>query len=228
MSGYHYLVLVVACLGWSFDTMDQWLYVFTKFHALRELLPASVSDGEVNKYIGYVQSALILGWATGGLFFGIVGDRLGRTRTMAITILMYAGFTGLSGLSRNWQQFAALRFLTGMGVGGEFAAGAALVAETFPDHARATALAIVQATASLGNVSAGLINMAMASMLSPEKAWRWVFAIGVIPALLVVVIFAFVTEPPRWREARAREFAGGERRHRGRLECVEHTGAAGH
>ena len=203
LTNYHYLILVVACLGWSFDTMDQWLFVFVKQHALRDLLGVGVTDVEVNRHVGYVQSCLLVGWATGGLFFGMVGDRLGRTRTMAITILMYAGFTGLSGLAQNWEQFAFLRFLTGMGVGGEFAAGAALVAETFPDHSRATALGIVQATSALGNVAAGLINLAMASYLAPERAWRWIFAIGIIPALLVFVIFMFVREPERWQTARA-------------------------
>jgi MFS family permease len=203
LTGYHYLVLVVACLGWSFDTMDQWLFVFVKQHALRDLLGPGVADAEVNRYVGYVQSCLLMGWATGGLFFGMVGDRLGRTRTMAITILMYAGFTGLSGLAQTWGQFAFLRFLTGMGVGGEFAAGAALVAETFPDHSRAAALGIVQATAAVGNITAGLINLAMVSFLAPEQAWRWIFAIGILPALLVFVIFMFIREPERWQTARA-------------------------
>ena len=229
---YHYLVLVVACLGWSFDTLDQWLYVFVKQHALRELLaisppgggwldffkglfafsaagngaariPADISIGEISRYTGYAQSALLLGWAAGGLLFGVIGDRLGRTRTMAITILMYAGFTGLSGLAQNWQQFAFLRFLTGMGVGGEFAAGAALVAESFPDHSRATALSIVQATSALGNIAASLINMTIAQYADPATAWRWVFAIGIIPALLVVIIFFFIREPDKWKQSRA-------------------------
>ena len=211
---YHFLVLVVACLGWSFDTLDQWLYVFVKQHALRELLAISppgggparaldaVAAGEISRYTGYAQSALLLGWAAGGLLFGIIGDRLGRTRTMAITILMYAGFTGLSGLARNWEQFALLRFLTGMGVGGEFAAGAALVAESFPDHSRATALSIVQATSALGNISASIINMTIAQYWDPAQAWRWVFAIGIIPALLVVIIFFFIREPEKWRQSR--------------------------
>jgi MFS family permease len=145
---------------------------------------------------------LILGWATGGLFFGVVGDRLGRTRTMALTILIYAGFTGLSGFSRNWEQFALLRFLTGLGIGGEFAAGAALVAETFPDHSRSTALSVVQASSTLGNVAAALINLGMAGRVGGE-GWRWMFAIGVIPALLVFVIFLFIKEPQRWTDARA-------------------------
>lgn len=203
LTGYHYLVLAVACLGWSFDTMDQWLFVFVKQHAIRDLLGPGAAEAEVSRYVGYAQTCMLIGWATGGLFFGMVGDRLGRTRTMAITILMYAGFTGLSGMARTWEQFAVLRVLMGMGVGGEFAAGAALVAETFPDHSRATALSIVQATSALGNVAAGLINLAITSILAPEHAWRWIFAIGAFPALLVIVILACIHEPDRWKAARA-------------------------
>ncbi len=189
LTGYHYLVLVVACLGWSFDTMDQWLFVFAKQHAIRELLGAGATTGDVIKYSNIATAALMIGWAAGGLLFGMIGDRLGRTKTMGLTILLYALFTGLSGLAWNWQSFAALRFLTGLGVGGEFAAGAALVAEAFPAHARATALGIVQATSALGNVTAALINLGFARM---EWNWRWLFGVGVLPALLVVVIFALI------------------------------------
>jgi MFS family permease len=191
-------------MGWAFDTMDQWLFVFVKEHAIRDLLGGSgVPQEEVLKYAGWVQSCMLVGWATGGLIFGIIGDRLGRTRTMAITILMYAGFTGLSGLAQNWQQFAVLRFLMGLGVGGEFAAGAALVAETFPDHSRAIALGIVQAASAFGNIAAAGVNLGMASILPPEQAWRWVFAIGILPGLLVFVIILFVKEPDKWVAANA-------------------------
>ncbi len=206
LTGYHYLVLVVACLGWSFDTMDQWLFVFAKQHAIRELLGAGATTGDVIKYSNIATAALMIGWAAGGLLFGMIGDRLGRTKTMGLTILLYALFTGLSGLAWNWQSFAALRFLTGLGVGGEFAAGAALVAEAFPAHARATALGIVQATSALGNVTAALINLGFARM---EWNWRWLFGVGVLPALLVVVIFAFIHEPEAWVQARAQHKKGG-------------------
>jgi MFS family permease len=206
LTGYHYLVLVVACLGWSFDTMDQWLFVFAKQHAIRELLaPAGTDPQLIDKnmvvyYSNIATAALMIGWATGGLLFGMVGDRLGRTKTMGLTILLYAMFTGLSGLAQDVYQFSALRFLTGLGVGGEFAAGAALVAEAFPAHARATALGIVQATSALGNVLAALINLGFASM---GWNWRWLFGVGVLPALLLVVIFAFIHEPEAWVQARA-------------------------
>lgn len=217
LTKYHYLVLVVACLGWSFDTMDQWLFVFAKQHALRELLTAQgmlggldkvAAQGIIGYYSNVATAALMIGWAVGGLFFGMIGDRLGRTKTMAATILTYAIFTGLSGLAQTWEQFALFRFLTGLGVGGEFAAGAALVAETFPSHSRATALGLVQATSAIGNVTAGLLNMGFASA---GLNWRWLFAVGIVPALLVVVIFAFIHEPDAWKESRKRVKQGHEK-----------------
>jgi MFS family permease len=187
LTGYHYLVLVMAIMGWMFDTMDQWLFVFVKQPAIRALVPGA-SEAELNSYIGIATMCMMLGWATGGLFFGIVGDRLGRTKTMAITILMYAGFTGLSGFAHNWIEFSFYRFLTGLGIGGEFAAGTALVAETFPDHARSTALALVQSMSAIGNVLSGVINITLSTMLtSVDSVWRYVFAIGVLPGLLVFI-----------------------------------------
>lgn len=208
LTWYHWLVLAVASMGWMFDTMDQWLYVMARQPALRELLGAGATDADVKSYSGLVQTCFILGWATGGFLFGIIGDRLGRTRTMAITVLMYAGFTGLSGLTRNWQEFAALRFLTGLGIGGEFAAGASLVAEVFPAHARASALGVMQACSAIGNITAGLINLTVGA--SPDWGWRWMFALGVAPAFLVFIIRMFVKEPDSWHHAKEEERLGGQ------------------
>jgi len=199
LTGYHWLVLVVASLGWLFDTMDQWLYVLARRPAIADLLGPEATDAQVAYYSGIVQSIFIIGWATGGFLFGIIGDRLGRTRTMALTILMYAGFTGLSAFAQTWEQFAILRFLVGLGVGGEFAAGAALVAETFPAHARPTALGLMQASSAIGNLMAAVIYR----FVAPELGWRWVFGIGFFPAILVFLIRLFVKEPARWEQAKA-------------------------
>lgn len=145
----------------------------------------------------------------GGLFFGMVGDRLGRTKTMALTILIYAGFTGLSGLANSAWSFTVLRFLTGLGIGGEFAAGASLVAETFPAHARATALGVVQASSALGNVLAGVIYFVIGA--NPDWGWRWVFAVGVAPVFLLFLIFMFIREPEAWRNSRDEARKGGRK-----------------
>ncbi len=210
LTGYHYLVLCIAIMGWMFDTMVQWLFVFAKQPAMRTLLPG-IPESDLNGYIGIATMCMMLGWATGGLFFGMVGDRLGRTKTMVITILMYAGFTGLSGLSQNWYQFAVLRFLTGLGIGGEFAAGAALIAETFPDHARPTALALMQSMSAIGNILSGVINLTLTSMVSSvDLVWRYVFAVGILPGFLVFFILLYIKEPQAWHDARERAKQGVE------------------
>jgi MFS family permease len=204
LTGYHWLVLTVAALGWAFDTMDQWLYVLARQPAMAELLKVAPEDPKVAFYAGIVQAIFLFGWATGGFLFGIVGDKWGRTRTMIVTILLYAGFTGLTALSQNWYQFAVCRFLVGLGVGGEFASGAALVAEVFPPHARPMALGIMQAASAIGNMTAGFINLTVGASLG----WRWVFGVGFFPALLVFVIRMFVREPERWEHARQEALVG--------------------
>ncbi|MCS7224962.1 MAG: MFS transporter [Armatimonadetes bacterium] len=206
LTSYHWLVLIVASLGWAFDTMDQWLYVLARQPALADLLGVAREDPQVRHYGGVVQSLFLFGWATGGFLFGIVGDRLGRTKTMAVTILLYALFTGASGIAQTWWEFAIYRVIAGLGVGGEFASGAALVAEVFPDHARTQALGLMQASSAIGNMGAGLINATIGA--SPHWGWRWVFAVGMLPALLVFVIRFFLKEPQRWQDAKAKERAG--------------------
>ncbi|MCS7016025.1 MAG: MFS transporter [Gemmatales bacterium] len=208
LNGYHWFVLVVAALGWLFDTMDQQLFVLVRQPALVDLLghSANPQHPEVTRYGGYATSIFILGWATGGLVFGMFGDRWGRARTMMITILMYSLFTGLSALSVGWWDFAVYRFLTGMGVGGEFAAGVALVAEVMPARARPFALGLLQALSAVGNMLAAVIYRLIFG-LAPEEglagltAWRLVFLVGILPALLVVVIRWRLREPESWLRA---------------------------
>jgi MFS family permease len=203
MSGYHWWVLAVATLGWLFDSMDQRLFVLARTPALRELLPGA-GDAEISRLAGWATSVFILGWATGGLVFGLVGDRWGRTRTLKITILLYSLFTGLSALARSWWDFAAYRFLCGMGIGGEFAAGVALVAETVPPRARPHCLGLLQGLAALGQVSGSLVSLAVGPQeeIAGVAGWRLLFLAGVLPALLVVVIRLGLREPEGWLQAR--------------------------
>ena len=117
----------------------------------------------------YATSIFIAGWAAGGLFFGMLGDRIGRAKTMVITVLMYSLFTGLSSFSRTPWDFAVYRFLTGLGVGGEFAVGVALVAEVMPGAARPYALALLQALSGIGNVTAAFIFLGLG--VAQERGW---------------------------------------------------------
>src|SRR5579872_1892863 len=165
LNRYHWFVLAVAALGWLFDTMDQQLFVLARPAAMIDLIPAvSTSDPKAldmaRRTAGdYATSIFIAGWATGGLFFGMLGDRIGRAKTMLITILLYSAFTGLSALSVGILDFSFYRFLTGLGVGGEFAVGVALVAEVMPGGARTGAIGMLQALSALGNIAAAFINL---------------------------------------------------------------------
>ncbi len=202
ISKYAWLVLVIASFGWMFDCMDQNLFNLVRQPSVLELLKPHYSDpSELQKAassIGPLITAIfLLGWATGGFIFGILGDRLGRARTMIITILMYACCTMLSGFVQTWQQYAVARFITGIGIGGEFAAGAALVAEVWPDRSRPMALGTLQALSAFGNIgAAGIV------WLLRDLSWRVVYWVGAFPALLVVWIRMAVKEPEKWQQAR--------------------------
>jgi MFS family permease len=219
LTRYHWLVLAAAALGWLFDTMDQQLFTLARKPAMTQLLAVSSQDDpQVERFGSYATAVFMMGWATGGVLFGIMGDRIGRVRTMMLTILIYSLFTGLSALSVGVGDFALYRFLTGLGVGGEFAVGVALVAEVMPDRARPHALALLQGLSAVGNITAALINIGL-GIAEGEGAlgwspWRIMFVIGALPALLVVLIQSRLQEPERWRTAVA---AGGDRHRAGSL-----------
>ena len=171
-------MLVVAALGWLFDCLDQQLFNLARTPAITELLGSQARPRRRStRTAAYATSIFIVGWATGGLFFGILGDRIGRAKVMMLTILLYSFFTGLSALSVGVWDFAFYRFLTGLGVGGEFAVGVALVAEVMPDRARTHALGWLQTLSAVGNITAAFINMGLGvaegeGMLGEFKPWR--------------------------------------------------------
>jgi MFS family permease len=183
--------------------MDQRIFVLARSPAMHALLPASTSPSDITWYSGLATTVFMIGWATGGLYFGILGDRWGRAKTMMVTILLYSAFTGLSALSQHWWDFMIYRFLTGLGVGGEFAAGVSLVAEVMPDRARPHALGMLQALSAIGNI----IGSAISFVILP-LGWRWMFLVGVLPSLLVVGVFKKMKEPEVWVKARAAADAG--------------------
>jgi MFS family permease len=217
LTRYHWFVLVVAALGWLFDTMDQQLFVLARPAAMKELvLPASKSEDPKETSLrqreagDFATSFFIAGWACGGLFFGMLGDRIGRAKTMLITILIYSACTGLSALSVGIVDFIFYRFLTGLGVGGEFAVGVALVAEVMPASARTGALGLLQALSAFGNITAAFINLGLGIAEEEglvESPWRVMFVIGALPALLAVAIRWGLKEPEAWQKA-SREVSG--------------------
>jgi MFS family permease len=209
LNRYHWFVLAVAALGWLFDCLDQQLFILARPQAMEDLLSYLKTDPEKFRFwkdtFGDIAtSVFIAGWATGGLVFGMLGDRIGRARTMLITILMYSLCTGLSAFSVTVYDFAFYRFLTGLGVGGEFAVGVALVAEVMPSRARTYCLALLQAFSAFGNISAALINLGLGLAEGeglPTSPWRLMFLIGAAPALLAVIIRRNLKEPEKWQHA---------------------------
>jgi MFS family permease len=206
LTRYHWFVFIVASLGWLFDTMDQQLFNLARTPAIAQLAGPAASPTERDRYGAYATSIFIVGWATGGLFFGIMGDRVGRARTMLLTILVYSLFTGLSALAWDVWSFAFFRFLTGLGVGGEFAVGIALVAEVMPDRARPHALGWLQTLSAVGNITAALINIFLGvaegeGLLGDYEPWRIMFIIGALPALLAILVRSRLKEPERWQHA---------------------------
>jgi MFS family permease len=208
LTRYHWFVLSVAALGWLFDCLDQQLFVLARPAAMKSLVAereTPQATASARRLGGDIATSIfIAGWACGGLFFGMLGDRYGRAKTMVITILLYSLFTGLSAISTGLWDFAFYRFLTGLGVGGEFAVGVALVAEVMPNHARPYTLGLLQALSALGNISAAFINLGLGIAEEhglPASPWRIMFLVGALPALLALVIRAKLKEPEQWTKA---------------------------
>jgi MFS family permease len=221
LSRYHWWVLLVASLGWLFDTMDQRIFVLSRSAAIAhlcELDPQNPSQSStLTWYSGWATSALMLGWATGGLIFGIVGDRWGRARTMLLTILIYSIFTGLSAFAVGFGDFVLYQFLKGMGVGGEFAAGVAFVAEVMPERARPHALGLLQALSAVGNIvgsglsfflSARQFDLAAIGLNRTLYGWQLLFLVGAAPALAVVLVRRRLKDPESWQQAKAAAKSG--------------------
>jgi len=236
LTRYHWFVFGVAALGWLFDCLDQQLFVLARPAVMKDLynsekfsaeklskLPENqgLSDQQLTDLStkktkendlwqdegGKIATSVFLaGWALGGIIFGVMGDRIGRAKTMMITILLYSLFTGLSSLSTNIWDFSLYRFLTGLGVGGEFAVGVALVSEVMPNRARPYTLGLLQALSAVGNVSAALINLGLG--IAEEQGlvsspWRIMFLIGILPGLLAVIVQLQLREPEAWKKAMA-------------------------
>lgn len=197
---YQWLVLFVAWLGWVFDSMDATIYAIVLHPALDELLRASTvgaSPEVIGWYGGLIFSIFLIGWAIGGVLFGLVADRFGRTRTLIVTILVYATFTGLAALSKTWWHLALYRFLTALGIGGEWAAGATLVAEVWPEPKRAKAAGLLQSAWAVGFFLAALFNL-----LLSRYGWRALFVVGILPAFVSLLVFWWIEEPERWIKVR--------------------------
>ena len=195
---------LAAWLGWMFDGLDVHLYTLVAAPFVMQLIgAASMADPLVKEKSSWIQAAFLIGWALGGAFFGRIGDKLGRSRALCLTILTYALFTGLSCVAQTWWHLLIFRFLAALGIGGEWAVGSCLLSETWPKRWRPWIAAVLQTGVNIGVLGACLTVNLMAAQ-NP----RWVFLVGVLPALLVFWIRRQVPETQEWHNARAQ--AGAE------------------
>ena len=188
---------LAAWLGWLFDGLDMHLYTLVATVFVAQLMGLPENDPSVGTHGSIIQAAFLVGWALGGAFFGRLGDVLGRSRALVLTILTYAGFTGLSFFAHTWWQLMIFRFLAALGIGGEWAVGASLLAETWPKNWRPWIAATLQSA-----VNCGVLVACLAGALNAGHDPRNVFLVGIIPALLTLWIRRAVPETEEWTEAR--------------------------
>ena len=192
---------LAAWLGWLFDGLDMHLYTLVAFPFVAELLHAtSNGDPRVGLHASIIQGGFLAGWAVGGGFFGRLGDRLGRSRTLCLTVLTYALFTGLSFFATQWWHLLIFRFLSALGIGGEWAVGASILSETWPKKWRPWIAAVLQTAVNLGILLAVLANVLLAGPVA--RSPRILFLVGILPALLVLWIRRAVPEPAEWHAAK--------------------------
>jgi MFS family permease len=206
LNGYHWFVISVASMGWMFDTMAQQLFNLARRPAMAQLLGPGATSAQISFQASLATTIFLIGWGLGGILGGVLGDRLGRAKTMMITILSYTLFTGLSYFSTSVLDFNIYRFLCGFGVGGQFAVGVAMVAEVVPQRARPYALGLVQACSAIGNMLAAVTGIVLGQWEQSgaiASAWRYMFVAGALPAPLALVVFKKLKEPESWLKARA-------------------------
>ncbi len=214
---YQRLVFIVATLAWLFDCLDQQLFNLARKPAMDALLGAKQDMMLFGKFpiqAGALSTSIfVLGWATGGMIFGSLGDRYGRAKMLSVTVLLYSIATGLSALSQSFTDFAVYRFITGLGVGGVFGLAVALVADTVPGHVRPRALGVLQSFSAVGNCAAGFIGLtiALTALGDNDNYWKWLFVIGALPAFLVATIQLRMKEPESWTQSRDKAKAEGKR-----------------
>jgi MFS family permease len=249
LTGYQWFVFIVCCLAWDMDCMDQQLFNLARQPAMVELVPkvqstdarlpelkkhleanaqssktdadvmAAQQAADIGAAASWATSIFLIGWAVGGIGFGVMGDRVGRVKTLMLTILLYAIFTGLSALSASPFDFYLYRFLTGLGVGGVFAAAVTLLAESMPDRSRTLVIGLFQASSALGNCGAAGISIGFGWAVYNDwfagyklfgmfdlTPWRLMFLVGIVPGFLVVFIQLWLKEPEKWL---AQQAAGG-------------------
>ena len=185
--------LIAASLGWMLDAFDVMLYALVVTSIIRDLRIDSTTAG-------WIGSVTLIAAAAGGIFFGVLADKMGRTRALMFSVLLYSIFTAACGFAQSAVQLAVFRIFLGFGMGGEWASGAALVSETWPDRVRGRALGFMQSSWAIGYALAAAVVYLVQTVLGFD--WRVVFFVGVLPALFTVWVRTSVEEPALWKRSR--------------------------
>src|ERR671912_2000538 len=180
--------LIAASMGWLLDAFDVMLYALVLASLMSDLGMDLATGGRLG-------SLTLAASAVGGIVFGVLADRIGRTRALSLSILLYSVFTAACGLAQNVAQLAVFRIFLGLGMGGEWASGAALVSETWPAKHRGKALGLMQSSWAIGYAAAAAVT----AIVLPRWGWRAVFFVGVLPALFTLWVRRKVEEPEIWR-----------------------------
>jgi MFS family permease len=216
--------LVAAWFGWGFDVFDALLFSYVAKPTFASLLPGA-TDAEVNLGLAVLSSLFLVGWATGGILFGRITDRLGRTRTLLFTMVVYSVATAACALAPNVWMLGLFRVVASLGVGGEWAAGASLVSESLPDRYRVWGGALLFTASPMGLVLANLVNQEIvlgAFAGDPDVGWRVAFAVGLVPAVFAFTIRLFVREPERFVTLTHAPGGGAASEPRGRVRELFH------
>ena len=221
------MALIAAFLGWMFDGFEMGLFPLIGKPALQDLLSATASaetiSSSLDRWFSVIIATFLVGAATGGVFFGWLGDRIGRVKAMSISIFTYAVFTGLCGFATEAWHIAILRFIASLGMGGEWALGVALVNELWTKGNRALVAGAIGAAANIGYLMVAGLSLGMntfigtmrswiitlggneqlAGWLLDNQAWRFLMLSGALPALIIFLIRIFVPESDKWEEEKA-------------------------
>ena len=199
---YQWLVFFVVWAGWSLDATDFGLFSLVLRPALTELLGGQPTIADIGRVGGILSTVGLLGWSLGGFLFGIIADYIGRVRALALSILIYSVFTGLQGLSHSPLELGIYRFFAGVGTGAEIIVGIPLVAEAFAEIHRAKILGVMMTGGAMGSIIGGLVYALIGGF-----GWRYVFFVGIAPALLLLLIRRGMVEPEHFRAVRERRRA---------------------
>jgi MFS family permease len=210
LTRYQWLVILAAWLGWGFDVFDALLFNFVAANVVATLLQLEPGSPEARQqtvyWTGVLSSLLLVGWAVGGVLFGWLADRIGRRRALMLTIAVYALGTAACAFANSLEQLILFRALTSLGIGGEWAVGAALVAESVPEQHRVVAGTLLQTASPLGVFLASFVNYQVAGVWfagQAQESWRYVFLCGLAPVALAMFVRFFLHESERWQQQAA-------------------------